>query len=96
MAETLNNQLAKQSDASPLDALDRCDRCGAAAAAQFVYTVGEVMVCGYHLRQHLAALLVAQPQRMWIEPTVLWFVKGVKVPKQNHSRAGDGLTDASR
>ena len=36
--------------------MNRCDRCGASAKAQIITPSGDVLLCGHHLAQHVAAL----------------------------------------
>ncbi|EMY35659.1 hypothetical protein D477_003153 [Arthrobacter crystallopoietes BAB-32] len=97
-AALLNEHLKTQDAASPLNYThDRCDRCGTAAAAKswFTYSVGDIMLCGHHTLFHLDALLEQNPVSYWIEPEVLAPIKSVIVPKQDFTKGGDGLTDAS-
>jgi hypothetical protein len=94
IADIINEALQGQSTQSPLDALDRCDRCGAAAQSVFTYSAADVMLCGHHMRMHLPALLEQRPKEFWIDPSFLFKIKGVKVPRSDNKRTGDGLTDA--
>lgn len=93
LAERLNRALAAQDETSPLNRLDRCDRCPAAAQSQFFYQAGDIMLCGHHARAHLSALIDQNPTSFWIEPSQLRSVRGVNVPAQDQTKAGDGLTD---
>ena len=39
-----------------LTAADRCDRCGAAAQSRVVFSTGDLLLCGHHMRQHADAI----------------------------------------
>lgn len=102
LADRLNAVLRTQADRT-LGLLDRCDRCSQHAQAEFNFLLqqedgsvqeSEIMLCGHHTRAHVAAIMDRNPVSVWIEPTLLWKIKGVEVPKQENTKSGDGLTDA--
>ncbi|QOD05680.1 hypothetical protein IDT60_21800 (plasmid) [Pseudarthrobacter sp. BIM B-2242] len=102
LADRLNAVLQNQGERT-LGLLDRCDSCSQHAQAEFTFllpqndgtvTESEIMLCGFHTRAHVAAIMERNPVGVWIEPSILWKIKGVEVPKQEHAKSGDGLTDA--
>jgi hypothetical protein len=106
IAERLNAAMkAQETVERPLGLLDRCDRCPQQRAeAQFVFDftnedgtsgTNEIMLCGHHTRLHVVAILEKNPKSFWIEPSLLWKIKGVAVPPRQSRSGGDGLTDAS-
>jgi len=52
------------------------------------------MLCGHHTRAHIAAIMDKNPSSFWIEPSLLWKIRGVIIPEREKTLAGDGLTDA--
>ena len=52
------------------------------------------MLCGHHTRAHIAAIMDKNPASFWIEPTLLWKIRGVIVPEQENTKTDDGLTDS--
>lgn len=107
LAVELNAHLEMQKTERTLSLLDRCDRCSQHAQSSFVFkipadpagtgkTETDVLLCGHHTRMHLPALLAKVPVSYWIEPQELLSIRGVKVEAAGNTKAGDGLTDASR
>lgn len=102
LADRLNAVLRTQAERT-LGLLDRCDRCSQHAQAEFNFLLkqddgtvaeSEIMLCGHHTRAHVAAIMDRNPVSVWIEPTLLWKIKGIEVPTQENTKSGDGLTDA--
>ncbi|MCU6479020.1 hypothetical protein [Arthrobacter sp. A2-55] len=94
LAIQLNEALKAQDPASPLNRQTICDRCPGAAQAIFTYERGDIYLCGHHMRANLATVLDGPVTSYWIEPSELGHIRGVGVPEQDFTRAGDGLTDA--
>jgi hypothetical protein len=103
LADRLNAALTAQTTERTLGLLDRCDRCSQHAQAEFNFTFtgddgstseSEIMLCGHHTRAHIGAIMDKNPSSFWIEPSLLWKIRGVKVPAREKNLTGDGLTDA--
>lgn len=104
LADRLNAALKAQTTERTLGLLDRCDRCPQHAQAEFTFTLrqedgstaeSEIMLCGHHTRAHVAAIMDMNPSSFWVEPSLLWKIRGVIVPARETGLTGDGLTDAS-
>lgn len=103
LADRLNAVLRTQGERT-LGLLDRCDSCSQQhAQAEFKFLItqddgtfaeSEVLLCGHHTRAHIAAIMDQNPVSAWIDPSILWKIKGVEVPTQENTKSGDGLTDA--
>ncbi|HEX9088874.1 MAG TPA: hypothetical protein VF867_15255 [Arthrobacter sp.] len=103
LADRLNAALKAQSTERTLGLLDRCDTCPQHAQAEFRFNLrqedgstheSEIMLCGHHTRAHVAAIMDKNPSSFWIEPSLLWKIRGVIVPEREMNLSGDGLTDA--
>jgi len=103
LADRLNAALKEQTTERKLGLLDRCDSCSQHAQAEFNFsliqedgstTESEIMLCGHHTRAHIAAIMDKNPSSFWIEPSLLWKIRGVIIPEREKTLAGDGLTDA--
>lgn len=105
LTERLNALLDNQKATNPertLGLLDRCDRCPQHAQSRFDFRLPQpdgttelrdIMLCGHHTRMHVATILDKNPERAWIEPSVLALFKGVNVEVEQAVKTGDGLTD---
>ena len=98
LAHELNNHMKRQPKESPLTIHDRCDRCGetSQAKSRFIlqHSKGVLMFCGNHTRTHLRGIFEHGVEGYWLDPSILFNFPGVEAPKEDHSRSGDGLTDA--
>lgn len=104
LADRLNAALKAHTAERTLGLLDRCDSCSQHSQAEFNFSLlqedgstheSEIMLCGHHTRAHIAAIMDKNPSSFWIEPSLLWKIRGVTVPERENNLSGDGLTDAS-